>query len=154
VLQPRAGGGSVFTVDVSAESLSKTTLGRLARGHPHQPGARLEGRRRAWAVTSFPGHVDGVAHDRVSARRRRQPPFRIPGCRIELARFIAPKGSVCLDGTSLTVNEVDGVTFGVNLIPHTLDVTTWGQAVEGDRVNLEIDMLARYVARLNESLKS
>ncbi len=68
----------------------------------------------------------------------------------ELARFIASKGSVALDGTSLTVNEVDGVRFGINLIPHTLAVTTWGGKRVGDRINLEIDPLARYVARLLE----
>ena len=67
-----------------------------------------------------------------------------------LAKFIAPKGSVALNGTSLTVNEVEGCTFGVNIIPHTKEVTTWGDAKEGDLVNLEIDTLARYVARLAE----
>ena len=67
-----------------------------------------------------------------------------------LARYIAPKGSVALDGTSLTVNEVEAVRFGVNLIPHTLTVTTWGRKKAGDRVNIEIDPLARYVARLME----
>ena len=75
--------------------------------------------------------------------------FRAPEA---LARCIAPKGSVCLNGTSLTVNEVDGAQFGINLIPHTLSVTCWGNARAGDSVNLEIDMLARYVARLKESL--
>jgi riboflavin synthase len=66
----------------------------------------------------------------------------------ELAKFVAPKGSVALDGVSLTVNEVDGATFGVNVIPHTAEVTTLGARQPGDRVNLEIDMLARYVQRL------
>ena len=69
----------------------------------------------------------------------------------ELARFIAPKGSVALNGTSLTVNEVDGARFDINLIPHTKAVTTWGDTKPGDKVNLEIDTLARYVARLNEA---
>ena len=68
----------------------------------------------------------------------------------ELARFIAPKGSVAIDGTSLTVNEVEGNVFGVNIIPHTQAVTTWGTMKVGQRVNIEIDMLARYVARLTE----
>jgi len=67
-----------------------------------------------------------------------------------LARFVAPKGSVALNGTSLTVNEVDGRDFGVNIIPHTQEVTTWGAVSAGDAVNLEIDTLARYVARLQE----
>ena len=67
-----------------------------------------------------------------------------------LARFIAPKGSVALNGTSLTVNEVDGATFGINFIPHTKSVTTWGDAKVGDAVNLEVDTMARYVARLQD----
>jgi riboflavin synthase len=67
-----------------------------------------------------------------------------------LARFIAPKGSVALDGTSLTVNEVEGAEFGVNIIPHTKEVTTWGALKAGDRVNLEVDTMARYVARLQD----
>jgi len=70
----------------------------------------------------------------------------------ELARFIAPKGSVALNGTSLTVNEVEGQKFGINFIPHTKDVTTWGEVSVGDPVNLEIDTLARYVARLQDTL--
>jgi riboflavin synthase len=94
--------------------------------------------------------VDGVAEvlsvrDEGESTRIR---FRAPR---ELARFIAPKGSVALDGTSLTVNEVEGNEFGVNLIPHTKQVTTWGDIRAGDHVNLEIDTLARYVARLAEA---
>ena len=95
------------------------------------------------------GHVDGVANivaikpDGQSKRFR----FEVSA---DLAPFIAPKGSVCLDGTSLTVNDVEGETFGVNIIPHTLDATTWGLVRQGDAVNIEIDMLARYVARLQE----
>ena len=96
------------------------------------------------------GHVDGVARivglkDEGESTRAL---FEAPEA---LARFIAPKGSVCLNGTSLTVNEVDGRRFGVNFIPHTKEVTTWGDAAEGDDVNLEIDTLARYVARLAET---
>ena len=96
------------------------------------------------------GHVDGVAtitevrEEGDSTRFT----FRAPD---DLARFIAPKGSVALNGTSLTVNEVEGSSFGVNIIPHTKDVTTWGAARKGDPVNLEIDTLARYVARLAEA---
>jgi riboflavin synthase len=95
------------------------------------------------------GHVDGVANivaikpDGQSKRFR----FEVSA---DLAPFIAAKGSVCLDGTSLTVNDVEGETFGVNIIPHTLDATTWGLVRQGDAVNIEIDMLARYVARLQE----
>jgi len=93
--------------------------------------------------------VDGVAEivatrdDGESTRYT----FRAPEA---LARFIAPKGSVALDGTSLTVNEVDGAEFGVNIIPHTKEVTTWGRLNAGDRVNLEVDTMARYVARLQD----
>ena len=96
------------------------------------------------------GHVDGVARivamedDGESTRVS----FEAPDA---LARFVAPKGSVALNGTSLTVNEVEGARFGVNFIPHTKEVTTWGDAATGDRVNLEIDTLARYVARLAEA---
>ena len=96
------------------------------------------------------GHVDGVAEivgmqDEGDSTRFT---FSAPD---HLARFIAPKGSVALNGTSLTVNEVSDSTFGVNIIPHTKEVTTWGQSQVGDRVNLEIDTLARYVARLAET---
>jgi len=93
--------------------------------------------------------VDGVAKvlDVVDDGDSTRITFDAPD---DLARFIAPKGSVVLNGTSLTVNDVDGTTFGVNLIPHTKAVTTWGQTKTGDRVNLEIDTLARYVARLAE----
>ena len=95
------------------------------------------------------GHVDGVAeivemHVEGDSTRVT---FKVPS---ELAKFIAPKGSVAMNGTSLTVNEVEGDTFGVNLISHTKDVTNWGAAKVGDRINLEIDTLARYVARLAE----
>ena len=95
------------------------------------------------------GHVDGVA-DVVGMRDEgasTRITFRAPEA---LARFIAPKGSVALNGTSLTVNEVNGVEFGVNLIPHTKAVTNWGVMAVGDLINLEIDTLARYVARLQE----
>ena len=95
------------------------------------------------------GHVDGLAE--IVGRRPEGASvrftFRAPGT---LARYIAPKGSVALNGTSLTVNEVAGAEFGVNIIPHTQSVTTWGTAAVGDSVNLEIDTLARYVARLAE----
>ncbi len=143
-------GGCKFTVDVSAESLSKTTLGGWAEGtRINLERALKAGDELGGHIVS--GHVDGVAE--ITAMRdeggSRRFTFRVPD---GLARFIAAKGSVCLDGTSLTVNEVEGSTFGVNLIPHTLEVTTWGLARPGNRINLEIDMLARYVARLNESL--
>jgi riboflavin synthase len=96
------------------------------------------------------GHVDGVGHvisvvsENASTRLR----FRVPS---DIARFIAAKGSVAVDGVSLTVNDVEQNTFGVNIIPHTASVTTLGKLRRGDAVNIEIDMLARYVARLRES---
>jgi len=137
-----------FVVDVSAETLSKTTLGAWQGGtrvnleRSLQLGAELGGHL-------VYGHVDGVARI-VSVRPdgdSQRWPFEAPR---DLARFIAPKGSVALDGVSLTVNEVDGSRFGVNIIPHTQAVTTWGGMAAGQRVNIEIDMLARYVARLAE----
>lgn len=140
--------GSTFSVDVSNETFNCTTLGNWTPGtninleQSLKVGAELGGH----IVT---GHVDGVAEivgiedDGVSRRFT----FEAPA---SLARFIAPKGSVALNGTSLTVNEVDGQRFGINLIPHTLSVTTWGQLQKSDKVNLEADLLARYVARLTE----
>lgn len=146
-----AEGRGWFDVDASAETLALTTLSEWA-----QTGA---GRRinleRALRVGDelgghiVSGHVDGIAEllsdeDEGDSTRLL---FRAPE---ELAKFIAPKGSIALDGTSLTVNEVDGARFGVNLIPHTKAVTTWGAAKAGDLVNLEVDTMARYVARLAE----
>ena len=139
-----------FDVEISAETVSKTTIG--ANGW--EGGTRLN-LERALRVGDelgghiVSGHVDGVAEitgaqDEGGSTRFT---FRAPDA---LAGFIAPKGSVALNGTSLTVNEVDGATFGVNIIPHTKQVTTWGAARVGDRVNLEIDTLARYVARLQD----
>ena len=145
-------GKNTFTVEASAETLSRTTLGswkpgtRINLERPLKMGDELGGH-----IVS--GHVDG-AGEIVSIRAEgdsKRFHFRVPH---DLARFIAPKGSVTLDGTSLTVNEVKNCDFGVNIIPHTLAVTTWGHAREGDRVNVEIDMLARYVARLAEFTNS
>jgi riboflavin synthase len=137
-----------FDVEISAETLSKTNLG----GWVPQKRVNLE---RALKVGDelgghiVSGHVDGLAevvgvrHEGGSLRVT----FRAPDA---LARFIAPKGSVALNGTSLTVNEVSGAEFGVNLIQHTQEVTMWGEVAVGDRVNLEVDTMARYVARLRE----
>jgi riboflavin synthase len=137
-----------FSVDVSAETLSKTTLSTWKQGTPINLERALRmGDELGGHVVS--GHVDGVGEIVSIVPEGDSKRFRL---RIapDLARFIAPKGSVTLDGTSLTVNEVDGCDFGVNIIPHTQAVTTWGQARPGGRVNVEIDMLARYVARLAE----
>lgn len=141
-------GDAWFSVDVSAETASKTTTDswhvgtRVNLERPLRVGDEIGGH-----IVS--GHVDGVGeivsvkpqgdHTRVVIR----PPKN-------LAKFIAPKGSVALDGISLTVNEVDRETFGVNIIPHTQKVTTWGGIKPGDRVNIEIDTLARYLSRLKE----
>lgn len=135
-----------WSVEASAETLDKTTLGAWATGHR----VNLEGSLRLGDELGghlVSGHIDGTAvltavvPDGDSHRLTFQAPE-------PLARFIAPKGSVALDGVSLTVNEVEGAQFGVNIIPHTWTVTTLGHLAPGDRVNLEIDMLARYVARL------
>ena len=128
--------------------MSKTTLG--AWGH----GRRINLERSLRAGDELgghivSGHVDGTAKI-VSITQdgdSRRFLFEAPE---HLARYIAPKGSVALDGTSLTVNEVSGARFGVNLIPHSLTVTTWGAKSQGDKVNLEVDVFARYVARLME----
>ncbi len=146
------GDGAWFDVDLSAETVARTNV-RLNRG------AWAEGRRvnleRALRLGDelgghiVSGHVDGLA-EIVDVRPEgdsRRFTFRVPDA---LARFVASKGSVALNGTSLTVNDVDGASFGVNIIPHTLAVTTWGDAQAGDLVNLEIDTLARYVERLAE----
>lgn len=141
-------GQGWFAVQASAETLSKTTLGRWTPGQPINLERALRvGDELGGHIVS--GHVDGTAE--ITALRPEGDSLRITFRAPEaLAGFIAPKGSVALDGTSLTVNEVAGATFGVNLIPHTRAVTTWGSVAEGDLVNLEIDTLARYVARLRE----
>jgi len=135
-----------FAVTASGETLSKTTLGSWKEGdavnleRPMRVGDEFGGH----IVT---GHIDGrvelvrLAPEGESIRMT----FKIPQT---LARFIAPKGSVALDGVSLTVNEVEGSRFGVNIIPHTAKVTTFGRAKPGWEANIEIDLLARYVARL------
>lgn len=139
-----------FEVQISAETVAKTNIG--AQGWT--PGRRIN-LERALKVGDelgghiVSGHIDGVAEvvglaqEGGSLRLK----IRAPG---DLGRFIAPKGSVALNGTSLTVNEVERDVFGINLIPHTQAVTTWGQVALGDKVNLEVDTMARYVARLQE----
>ena len=139
-----------FDVEISAESVEKTNIGRNGweLGHPINLERALKvGDELGGHIVS--GHVDGVAEivamtDEGDSTRFT---FRAPA---GLEKFIAPKGSITLNGTSLTVNEVEGDTFGVNIIPHTKQVTNWGRAKVGDRINLEIDTLARYVARLQE----
>ena len=145
-------GNDWFAVDVSNETLSKTTLGRWQVGgrvnleRPLKIGDELGGHLVS-------GHIDGVAAvaGAEADGHSRQFSFEVPN---ELARFIAPKGSVAIDGVSLTVNEVAGTRFGVNIIPHTQQVTSLGGLKTGDRVNVEIDVVARYVARLSETVKT
>ncbi|WP_299419480.1 riboflavin synthase [uncultured Shimia sp.] len=141
-------GDDWYDVEISAETVSKTNLGAWGEGRPVNLERALKvGDELGGHIVS--GHVDGVAEivamkDEGDSTRFT---FKAPE---SLAKFIAPKGSVALNGTSLTVNEVDGCDFGVNIIPHTKEVTTWGHAKVGDKINLEIDTLARYVARLSE----
>jgi riboflavin synthase len=142
------GAGCLFKVDVSNETLSRTTLGTW------QAGRRINLERALKAGDELgghivSGHVDGLAGIRaISADgQSRRFVFEVPD---GLARFIATKGSVALDGISLTVNEVEKGSFGVNIIPHTLTHTTLSAKKPGDRVNLEVDVFARYVARAME----
>ena len=141
-------GSSWFEVDISAESVSKSNIsdwiegGRINLERALKVGDELGGH-----IVS--GHVDGVAEvvGMLVEGDSTRVTFRVPD---GLAKFIASKGSIALNGTSLTVNEVDGADFGINFIPHTKEATTWGETKMGDRINLEIDTLARYVARLQE----
>ena len=143
------GGRSWFAADAAAETLRLTTAGRWRQGskvnleRPLKLGDELGGHLVA-------GHVDGLANlvARENLTDMARLVLRAPR---ELARFIAPKGSVTLDGVSLTVNTVEGDTFSVLIIPHTLAVTTLGAAAKGDDLNLEVDTMARYAARLIEA---
>jgi len=141
-------GADHFAVDASGETLSRTTLGswRVGSRVNLERALRLGDELGGHIVS---GHVDGVGEilsvvrEAGSLRFR----FRVPA---DLARYIASKGSVAIEGASLTVNEVEGEVFGVNIIPHTASVTTFGAMEAGDKVNVEIDTLARYVARMRE----
>lgn len=137
-----------FDVEISGETVSKTNLGGWVSGKRVNLERALKvGDELGGHIVS--GHVDGLA-EVVEVRPEGgsvRVTFRAPEA---LARFIAPKGSVALNGTSLTVNEVAGSKFGVNFIPHTQSATTWGEVAVGDKVNLEVDTMARYVARLRE----
>jgi riboflavin synthase len=138
--------GTAFAADVSVETLTRTTLGTLKPGDAVnlEKAMRLSDRLGGHLVT---GHVDavgriiGIEPDGRSQRWR----FELPE---QLARYVAAKGSICVDGVSLTVNDVDGPRFGVNLIPHTLEATAFKARRVGDAVNIEVDLVARYVERL------
>lgn len=153
VAMGEGGRGAWFEVDAAAETLGRTSVGQWSAGtrvnleRSLKVGDELGGH----IVT---GHIDGLAviaaREEVTGAADEWSPtarftLRAPSA---LMRFIAEKGSICLDGTSLTVNSVDAETFSVLLIPHTLAVTTWGERREGDHLNLEIDLMARYAARL------
>lgn len=139
-----------FAVNASAETLSKTTLGAWTNG------ARVNLERALRVGDEMGGHIVTGHVDGVATVVSREPEggsirfvFEVPEV---FARYIAPKGSIALDGVSLTVNEVDGARFGANIIPHTQEATTFGELGPGARVNFEIDVLARYVDRLRETL--
>lgn len=139
-------GEGWFAVQASAETLSKTTLGDWTEGTRVNLERSLKLGDELGGHLVY-GHVDGVAV--LAAVRPEGDSLRLTFEAPEaLARYVAPKGSVALDGVSLTVNEVDGNRFGINIIPHTQSATTFGDLRPGDRVNMEVDMLARYVARL------
>jgi riboflavin synthase len=143
-------GPNWFAVEVSGETLERTTIGRW------QTGERIN-LERALCVGDelgghlVSGHIDGVGE--LLSRREEGKSVRMEiGAPGELMKFIAEKGSISIDGVSLTVNEVSAGSFGVNIIPHTLTATTLGELTPGGAVNLEIDLLARYVARLKEDI--
>ena len=138
--------GQTFAADVSRETLACTTLGELKPGSP----VNLEPALRAGDALGghlVSGHVDGVGRVVAvgSEARSRRLTIAAPA---ELARYLAPKGSVAVDGVSLTINTVEQASFGVNIIPHTQTATTLGALTAGARVNLEVDQVARYLARL------
>ena len=151
-------GDNWFSVEISTETVSKTTIGYPFQNKPDkawQVGRKIN-LERALKVGDelgghiVSGHVDGVAQI-VQLGDVGDSTEVILEAPEELAKYIAVKGSVALNGTSLTVNKVDGKRFGINFIPHTKTVTTWGQMRLGDMVNIEIDTLARYVDRLHAS---
>jgi riboflavin synthase len=144
----RLDGRGYFDVEASRETLDRTTLGSW------QPGQRLNLERALKAGDELGGHIVSGHVDGIATIRSRDDDgemarfvFDAPPA---LARYIAEKGSVALDGTSLTVNGVDGPRFTVTIIPHTLGVTTWGEKRAGDEVNLEVDLFARYLDRLRQ----
>jgi riboflavin synthase len=137
---------SGFSADVSGETLTRTTLGHLSTGSSVNlekaltPSSRLGGHLVS-------GHVDGVGEVVERSAEARSVRLRIQAP-AALARYIAGKGSICVDGVSLTVNAVEGALFDINIVPHTLTSTTLGEVQPGCRVNLEVDLIARYLERL------
>jgi riboflavin synthase len=148
----KTAGAQSFAADVSNETLSLTTLGALSVGSR----VNLEPALRAGDALGghlVSGHVDGLGEVLSIESDARSVRMRF-GCPPALARYFARKGSVAIDGVSLTVNEVGSADFGVNLIPHTQTVTTLGEFTVGRKVNLEVDQVARYVERLLESVRA
>ncbi len=146
---PGEEGGARFSVDASNETLARTTLGRW------RPGRRVNLERSLTLQSELgghmvTGHIDGLATIRARVPDGEAVRFDLH-CPDTLSHFVAEKGSVALDGTSLTVNRVEGAFFSVMIVPHTLGVTTWGAKTQGDEVNLEVDVLARYVARISQT---
>ena len=146
VVDKGTGKDNWFAVTASGETLSKTNLSGWKVGDP----VNLERPMRVgdeFGGHIVSGHIDGIAEVKLAVPEGESTrvTFEVP---VSLSKFIAPKGSIALDGVSLTVNEVEGARFGVNIIPHTSKVTTFGRLKAGSKVNLEIDLLARYVARL------
>jgi riboflavin synthase len=138
-----------FSADVSRETLSLTTLGSATTGTPVNIEKALQA-GQALGGHYVTGHVDGVGQviSRHDDARSVRVEFEVPP---ELARYVARKGSICVDGVSLTVNGVSGPRFDVNLVPHTLELTTLGGYRSGTRVNLEVDIIARYLERMLEA---
>ncbi len=139
-------GAAAFSADVSRETLSVTTFGDLKTGDPVnlEPALRVQDRLGGHLVS---GHVDGVGsvESRKAAGRSEKFVFVMPA---ELTRYVAGKGSICINGVSLTVNRSEGNRFTVNIVPHTLQETMLGSLQAGDRVNLEVDIIARYLEKL------
>ncbi|MFT6624657.1 MAG: riboflavin synthase [Cycloclasticus sp.] len=135
-----------FVADVSNETLSTTTMGRIKAGLAVNLECALQAQTRLGGHL-VSGHVDGVGQvlEKKADARSVRFTFSVPP---ELARYVAQKGSICIDGISLTVNSVDDVSFSVNIVPHTLDKTSLGKTHVGDWVNLEVDVIARYLERL------
>ncbi|HAI97200.1 MAG: riboflavin synthase [Cycloclasticus sp.] len=135
-----------FVADVSNETLSATTMGDVTVGSPVNLECALQAQTRLGGHL-VSGHVDGVGRviERKADARSIRFTFSLPK---DLARYVAQKGSICIDGISLTVNKVDDSSFSVNIVPHTLEMTTLGYREVGDVVNLEVDVIARYLERL------
>lgn len=147
--EPPGSQGAIFEVDAGAETLALTTVGKWDEGTRINLERALKiGDELGGHIVT--GHVDGIAQlvSREDFDGMARLVFEAPHA---LARFVAQKGSVALDGVSLTVNEVEGDRFGVLIIPHTLKVTTLGERKIGDGVNIEVDLMARYAARLTEA---